>query len=292
MINDNKNLTDNSRNYIYSILINDNTASSSTLSTTAVAPNYIKNRHLNSSSHNNFINNNNNNYINNINSNNVKQNNENNSDRYLAYRQLCEIRTRRLERYKKARSFCSLHDENNTNNFNYIKTKNAPKNINIDYGKLDNSTRVTSSSCSHLANEINEFSQSDNLTNKTQNNEFINNLIYLNKNANAFNQNDLLFLNNNNSKLVPNDYVYPLQNSVHNNFKKILTANLSNEQNKNFVNNNSSQINRKQTFESTIQQQPSLNCQYEILREKMVSFIFKLIFSLKIINFDVKKIFI
>uniref|UniRef100_A0A914CLN4 Uncharacterized protein n=1 Tax=Acrobeloides nanus TaxID=290746 RepID=A0A914CLN4_9BILA len=32
-------------------------------------------------------------------------------DEFSAYRHLCEVRMRRLERYKKAKSFCSLEDE-------------------------------------------------------------------------------------------------------------------------------------------------------------------------------------
>uniref|UniRef100_A0A1I8A1V0 Uncharacterized protein n=1 Tax=Steinernema glaseri TaxID=37863 RepID=A0A1I8A1V0_9BILA len=36
-----------------------------------------------------------------------------NDDSLLSYRRLCEVRMRRLERYKKAKSFCNLDDENN-----------------------------------------------------------------------------------------------------------------------------------------------------------------------------------
>lgn len=36
---------------------------------------------------------------------------ENSNDEFSAYRNLCEVRMRRLERYKKAKSFCSLEDE-------------------------------------------------------------------------------------------------------------------------------------------------------------------------------------
>lgn len=263
-----------------SFIVDNETASSSSSS----APSFIKRRQHNNNSNNNINNN--------INNNNCsKQDNSENNDCYFAYHRLCEIRMRRLERYKKARSFCSLHAENSNNlnstinstqlnnfsmNNNINQNKNFVKSVDSNcnnYTKFDNIMRATSSSCSHLVDvENNKFSHSVNLNNQKQTEE-VNDFMYkrYKNNDNQY----LQFASSYCNLLLPSESSFVHNNKSNLTLQQLLKSDTTQSKlHSNLMANNSKNDNRTNQFLTHPNQQTSLNCQFEILRDKMVTFFF------------------
>lgn len=64
-------------------------------------------------------------------------------DNFSTYRHLCEVRLRRLERYKKAKSFCSLDDEQNASQVRQLAAEAAATEVS------ESSARSSIHSASH-----------------------------------------------------------------------------------------------------------------------------------------------
>uniref|UniRef100_A0AC34G4E9 Uncharacterized protein n=1 Tax=Panagrolaimus sp. ES5 TaxID=591445 RepID=A0AC34G4E9_9BILA len=76
-----------------------------------------------------------------------------NDDGYGEYRNLCELRIRRLERYKKAKSFCSLESDDAIN-YGNLTTASAISTTALHSASTSTCSTVSSSSASSLSPAI------------------------------------------------------------------------------------------------------------------------------------------